>query len=65
MANGAGGEPSNISCFIYGPGDARYEEHPMPTITDPYDVLVRIHYVGVCGSDVRIEPPYKPEICPS
>jgi D-xylulose reductase len=43
----------NISCFLYGPGDARYEESPVPTLTDPHDVLVRIHYVGVCGSDVR------------
>ncbi len=43
---------SNISCLLYGPGDARYEEHPEPTITGPYDVLVRIHFVGVCGSDV-------------
>jgi hypothetical protein len=44
----------NISCLLYGPGDARFEEHPIPTITDPYDVLVRIHYVGVCGSDVGV-----------
>lgn len=44
--------PKNISCLLYGPGDARYEEYPLPTIDDPYDVLVRIHYVGVCGSDV-------------
>jgi D-xylulose reductase len=52
-------EPSNptakdVSCLLlYGPGDARYETRAAPTITDPHDVLVRIHFVGVCGSDVR------------
>lgn len=24
----------------------------MPQIEDPYDVIIRIAYVGVCGSDV-------------
>jgi D-xylulose reductase len=43
----------NPSCFLYGPGDARFEDRPMPTIDDPLDVIIRIEYVGVCGSDVR------------
>lgn len=42
----------NPSCFLYGPGDARIEEAPYPTITNPHDVIIRISYVGVCGSDV-------------
>lgn len=46
-------EAKEVACLLYGPGDARYEEHPVPKLSDPFDVLVRIHYVGVCGSDVR------------
>ncbi len=42
----------NPSCLLYGPGDARFEDQPMPQIEDPYDVIIRIAYVGVCGSDV-------------
>ncbi|KAJ5766138.1 uncharacterized protein N7511_003754 [Penicillium nucicola] len=43
----------NPSCLLYGPGDARFEDQPMPTINDPLDVIIRIEYVGVCGSDVH------------
>ena len=52
MTNGCVPVTKNLSCLLYGPGDARYEEHPLPTLTDPHDVLVRIQFVGVCGSDV-------------
>lgn len=45
-------QPSNLSCLLYDPHDARFENREVPTITDPYDVVVRIAYVGVCGSDV-------------
>lgn len=45
-------EASNLSCLLYGPHDARFENREVPTITDPYDVIIRIAYVGVCGSDV-------------
>ncbi|OOF90526.1 hypothetical protein ASPCADRAFT_519170 [Aspergillus carbonarius ITEM 5010] len=44
---------TNPSCLLYGPGDARYEDRPMPTITSPTDVIIRIAYTGVCGSDVH------------
>ncbi|KUJ16156.1 sorbitol dehydrogenase [Mollisia scopiformis] len=44
---------ANPSCYLYGPGDARIEESVYPTIEDPHDVVVRIAYVGVCGSDVH------------
>lgn len=46
-------EMQNPSCLLYGPGDARFEDRPIPVIDDPYDVIIRIAYVGVCGSDVR------------
>lgn len=42
----------NPSCFLYGPGEAKYEDRAVPEIKDPYDVIIRINYVGVCGSDV-------------
>jgi len=43
---------SNLSCLLYGPHDARFEDRQVPVISDPYDVIIRIAYVGVCGSDV-------------
>lgn len=50
----------NPSCYLYGPGDARIEDHPMPEIKDPHDVIVHIAYVGVCGSDVnQVAPSWK------
>lgn len=42
----------NPSCLLYGPGDVRFEDRPMPVIEDGNDVIIRIAYVGVCGSDV-------------
>ena len=42
----------NPSVFLYGPGEAKIESQAMPNVEDPYDVIIRINYVGVCGSDV-------------
>ncbi|KLO96554.1 putative xylitol dehydrogenase [Fusarium fujikuroi] len=44
---------TNPSCFLYGPEDARFGERPIPQIEDPHDVIVKIAYTGVCGSDVH------------
>lgn len=49
MAN----ELVNPSCFLYGPGEAKFEDSPYPKIEDPRDVVLRIAYVGVCGSDIH------------
>ncbi|KAK0119788.1 hypothetical protein ONS95_011220 [Cadophora gregata] len=43
----------NPSCFLYSPGVAKIEEAPYPTIEDQHEVVIRIAYVGVCGSDVH------------
>lgn len=43
----------NPSCFLYGPQEAKYGDRPVPEICDPHDVIIRIQYVGVCGSDVH------------
>lgn len=35
-------------------GDLRYEEdYPEPQITQPQDVKVKIHYCGICGTDLK------------
>ncbi|KAI5199341.1 sorbitol dehydrogenase [Aureobasidium subglaciale] len=46
------GPDSNLSCLLYGPHDVKFEDREVPSINDPHDVIVRIAYVGVCGSDV-------------
>ncbi|KAJ5558654.1 D-xylulose reductase [Penicillium sp. DV-2018c] len=43
----------NPSCLLYGPGVAKIEDRQTPTLEDPNDVIVRIKFVGVCGSDVH------------
>jgi len=43
----------NLSCFLYGAGDARIEDRALPAIVNEYDVIVQMAYVGVCGSDVH------------
>ncbi|KAJ5290924.1 hypothetical protein N7478_000175 [Penicillium angulare] len=43
----------NLSCLLYGPEDARFEDCPLPIIEDPKDVIVRIAYVGVSESDLH------------
>lgn len=47
-------QTSNLSCLLYDPHDARFENREVPTITDPYDVIIKIACVGVCGSDVGL-----------
>jgi D-xylulose reductase len=47
----------NPSIVLYGPKNAKLEDKPGPEELDAHDVLVRIAYVGVCGSDVRLPSP--------
>jgi D-xylulose reductase len=44
----------NPAVYLSGPGQADIKESPYPEITDPHEVVLKIAYVGVCGSDVRI-----------
>ncbi|GAP89477.1 putative D-xylulose reductase A [Rosellinia necatrix] len=44
---------TNLSCVLYGPHNVKVEDRPVPEIQDPHDILIRISYVGVCGSDVH------------
>ncbi|HUX86717.1 MAG TPA: NAD(P)-dependent alcohol dehydrogenase [Chloroflexota bacterium] len=42
----------NLAAVLHGVQDLRLEERPVPDV-GPDDVLVAIHSVGVCGSDVH------------
>lgn len=43
----------NHACLLYGTRDARFEDIPVPSLDGkPRDVLIRIAFTGVCGSDV-------------
>jgi len=46
----------NPSIVLYGPHNAKIEERPIPELSNPHDVIIRINYVGVCGSDVGLPP---------
>jgi D-arabinose 1-dehydrogenase-like Zn-dependent alcohol dehydrogenase len=45
-------EMQNPSWFLYGPGSAKIQDAPVPTIQNGHEVVVRIKFIGVCGSDV-------------
>ncbi|MDB5184718.1 MAG: dehydrogenase [Candidatus Saccharibacteria bacterium] len=38
--------------IFYGPGDIRVETRPDPTIQEPTDVVVKVTYSCICGSDL-------------
>lgn len=40
--------------YIDAPGRITIRDEAMPAITAPDDVIIRIKYVGICGSDVHI-----------
>lgn len=42
----------NPSAVLFAAGDLRYEDREVPELKEG-EVLVRIEFVGVCGSDVR------------
>jgi L-iditol 2-dehydrogenase len=42
----------NRAAVLHGIGDLRIEDHPMP-VAAPGQVVVEIHSVGICGSDVH------------
>ncbi|KAK0156330.1 Sorbitol dehydrogenase [Merluccius polli] len=42
----------NLSVVLHAQGDLRLEERPIPE-PGPNDVLLRMHSVGICGSDVH------------
>lgn len=49
----------NPSIVLYGARNAKLEDKPIPSLSS-HDVLVRIAFIGVCGSDVSRPHPYSP-----
>ncbi|XP_043926207.1 sorbitol dehydrogenase [Protopterus annectens] len=45
-------ETDNLSVVVHAAGDLRLENRPVPE-PGPNDVLLRMHSVGICGSDVH------------
>lgn len=45
-------KPENLALVVHGPGDLRLEKYPIPE-PGPNEVLLRMHSVGICGSDVH------------
>ncbi|KAH7029494.1 chaperonin 10-like protein [Microdochium trichocladiopsis] len=43
----------NPSVLLSGPGQVAIKDLALPEITDANDVIIRIAYTGVCGSDVH------------
>lgn len=50
----------NPNIVLYAPHTAKIEDKPIPTLSSPHDVVIRINYIGVCGSDVFPPPPLPP-----
>jgi L-iditol 2-dehydrogenase len=42
----------NVAAVLHGVGDLRISDRPLPT-PGPMEVLVEVHSVGICGSDVH------------
>ncbi|MFH4983477.1 hypothetical protein AB6A40_010186 [Gnathostoma spinigerum] len=43
---------NNLSAVLYGKGDLRMVDRPTPS-PGPQQLLIRVHTVGICGSDVH------------
>lgn len=42
------------AAFCYGPRDVRVEEIPAPQIEHTNEVLVRVQYAGICGTELHL-----------
>ncbi|RVX72737.1 putative D-xylulose reductase A [Exophiala mesophila] len=43
----------NNSFVLRGIKDVLFEDRPVPKLTNPHDVLLRVDFTGICGSDVH------------
>ena len=43
----------NPSIVLYAAHTAALEDRPIPPLPNPHSLLIRIAYIGVCGSDVH------------
>jgi L-iditol 2-dehydrogenase len=44
---------SNLTLVLHGKKDLRLAEKPTPTEVGPNDVLLKVHSVGICGTDIH------------
>lgn len=42
-----------LAARLYGPRDVRIDEIPAPGVPGPDEALLRVHAVGICGSDLH------------
>jgi hypothetical protein len=42
----------NPSFVLQKPGEVTFEDRPVPEIKDAHDVIIRVNFTGICGSDV-------------
>ena len=47
------GIEKNLSCVSYGIKDLRLEERDMP-VPERNQLLIRVHTVGICGTDIHL-----------
>jgi L-iditol 2-dehydrogenase len=45
-------KPGNLSAVLYEKGDLRLEHREVPSI-GAHQLLIRVHTVGICGTDVH------------
>ncbi|TQS34116.1 hypothetical protein Golomagni_05514 [Golovinomyces magnicellulatus] len=43
----------NLSFVLNKPHDVSFAQQPKPTLESPHDVIVKINYTGICGSDIH------------
>ncbi|KAK3069214.1 hypothetical protein LTR53_012616 [Teratosphaeriaceae sp. CCFEE 6253] len=43
----------NLSFVLEKQGSVKFEDRPIPALVSPHDVLVRVKFTGICGSDVH------------
>lgn len=47
----------NLSFVLERVQSLRFEDRPIPHLRDDHDVLVRVKFTGICGSDVSSSIP--------
>nr|AAC24597.1 xylitol dehydrogenase [[Candida] sp. HA 167] len=45
--------PENLSFVLQKPFDVKFEDRPIPKLSDPYSVKIQVKKTGICGSDVH------------
>ncbi|MCJ1313632.1 hypothetical protein MMC25_007311 [Agyrium rufum] len=46
-------EHKNSSFVLHSPNIVTYEDRPVPELESPHDVIIRVGWTGICGSDIH------------